>query len=143
MPWPHGHSSSSAETEARSQVEVLRKHRPFSAIAFHRAAEALEVNGQERFALRWYDMALSRCIDQLEQGSGTEAELAAPVSVLVAGRRRVRTSLGMPPDELEGEPIGQAFTGCRVPRRVASGTRCPRSRCTSALLAVGPNPGRK
>src|SRR6478672_9185727 len=87
--------------EAVAGLDALRKHRPFSAVAFHRAAEALEMNGEHHLALRWFDMALSRCTDQLNDGSSSEAELGASVSMLIAGRRRVRTTLRLPADELD------------------------------------------
>ena len=87
--------------DARAELEALRKHRPFSAIAFHLAAEAAEMNGDERLALRWFDMALSRCADQMGLGERSEAEMAGQVAVLVLGRRRVRRSLGLLADDLD------------------------------------------
>src|SRR6478752_7673736 len=33
-------------SEALAGLEALRKHRPFSAVAFHRAAAELEINGE-------------------------------------------------------------------------------------------------
>jgi len=87
--------------EARSQLDLLRKHRPFSPIAFHRAAEAAEASGDQHLALRWFDMALSRCTDQLAQGELIDTEVGTEIALLVFGRRRVRTSLGLPADELD------------------------------------------
>jgi tetratricopeptide (TPR) repeat protein len=89
------------QVDAQSQLNDLRKHKPFSAIAFHRAAEAAKMGGDERLALRWFDMALSRCTDQLAQGEQGQADLGPTIALLVFGRRRVRTSLGLPPDELD------------------------------------------
>jgi len=111
--------------EARSQLEAVRKHRPFSAIAFHRAAEAAEMSGDERLALRWFDMALSRCTDQLQNGERTKAELSTQVALLVSGRRRVRTSLGLPVDDLDragagGEAAPQVAYPGALPPGVAS-----------------------
>src|SRR6478752_3555614 len=88
-------------SDAVAGLEALRKHRPFSAVAFHRAAEALEMNGDHRLALRWFDMALSRCTDQLNDGSSGEVDLGASVSMLLEGRRRVRGILGLPAVELD------------------------------------------
>ena len=107
-------------SDAVAGLEALRKHRPFSALAFHRAAEALEMNGDHRLALRWFDMALSRCTDELNDGSSNEVALGASVSMLLAGRRRVRTTLGFAADELDkaaapgGQPADVAFQG-RLP----------------------------
>jgi tetratricopeptide (TPR) repeat protein len=104
-------------SDAVAGLEALRKHRPFSAVAFHRAAEALEMNGDHRLALRWFDMALSRCTDQLNDGSSSEVDLGASVPLLLAGRRRVRTTLGFAADELDkaaapgGQPPDVAFQG--------------------------------
>jgi SEC-C motif len=113
--------------DARAELEALRKHRPFSAIAFHLAAEAAEMNGDERLALRWFDMALSRCADQMGLGERSEAEMAGQVAMLVLGRRRVRRSLGLPPDDLDragtAEPKVQnpAYSGS-LPPGVATST---------------------
>jgi len=113
--------------EAMAGLDALRKHRPFSAIAFHRAAEALEMNGEQKLALRWFDMALSRCTDQLNDGSSSEAELGASVSMLLEGRRRVRGILGLPADELDqaAAPGGRspevAFQGHLPPGHAAPG----------------------
>ncbi|MGS0687757.1 SEC-C domain-containing protein [Nakamurella sp. GG22] len=87
--------------EARSQLDVLRKHRPFSAIAFHRAAEAAETSNDQRLALRWFDMAVSRSVDLVALGGPSDAAMTAQIALLVIGRARVRKSLGLPPDELD------------------------------------------
>jgi hypothetical protein len=114
--------------EAVAGLEALRKHRPFSAVAFHRAAEALEMNGEHQLALRWFDMALSRCTVQLHDGSSSAAELGASVSTLVARRRRVRSVLGLPTDELDkaaapgGRSPDVAFQGHLPAGRAAPGT---------------------
>jgi len=113
--------------EAVAGLDALRKHRPFSAVAFHRAAEVLEVNGEPKLALRWFDMALSRCTDQLNDGSSSEAELGASVSMLLDGRRRVRGTLGYPADGLDraAAPDGRspevAFQGHLPPGHAAPG----------------------
>ena len=62
-------------TEALAGLEALRKHRPFSPVAFHRAAEALETAGEQKLAPRWFDMALARCTDQLAAGGGDQPGL--------------------------------------------------------------------
>lgn len=84
------------QVDARSQLDDLRKHKPFSAIAFHRAAEAAEMSGDQNLALRWFDMALSRCTDRVTLGERREAEVGPQIALLVFGRRRLRTSLGLP-----------------------------------------------
>ena len=115
-------------TEALAGLEALRKHRPFSPVAFHRAAEALETTGEQKLALRWFDMALSRCTDQLAAGAGDQPGLGASVSMLIGGRRRLRTTLGLPPDELDtvkstgGFPPDDAFQGRLPPGHARPGS---------------------
>jgi hypothetical protein len=92
--------------EARSQLEALRKHKPFSAMAFHRAAEAAEASNDKQLALRWFDMAISRSVDLVSQGERSEAAMGPQIALLVIGRRRVRSSLGLPPDELDSAAAG-------------------------------------
>ena len=72
-------------------------------------------------------MALSRCTDQLNDGSSSEAELGASVSMLLEGRRRVRATLGLPADELDkaaapgGRSPDVAFQGHLPPGHAAPG----------------------
>lgn len=87
-------------SDARSQLNTLRKHKPFSAMAFHQAAEAAAQHGELKLALRWYDMGVSRLTDLLEDG-GFEFELGPKVTVLAIGRAQVRRTLGLDPDELD------------------------------------------
>lgn len=114
--------------EARSQLEQLRKYTPFSAIAFHRAAEAAEMSGETELALRWFDMALSRCADRLEHGDPDEAGMGAQLALLLIGRRRVRKELGLRPNDLDtaGSPEppvpSVAYPGELPPGVVTPGT---------------------
>ena len=87
--------------EARSQLELLWKYTPFSAIASHRAADAAEMGGDLKLALRWFDMALSRCADELKDADVDEDGIGAPVAMLLVGRRRVRRLLGLGSDDLD------------------------------------------
>jgi tetratricopeptide (TPR) repeat protein len=87
--------------EARSQLEQLQNYTPFSAIAFHRAAEAAEMSGDLELALRWFDMALSRCADELKDAALDETGIGAQVALLLVGRRRVRRLLGLRPDDMD------------------------------------------
>jgi hypothetical protein len=86
------------------------------------------MNGEHRLALRWFDMALSRCTDQLNEGSGSETELGGSVAMLLEGRRRVRSTLGLPIDELDkaaapdAQPPDLAFQGHLPPGPAAPGT---------------------
>lgn len=86
--------------DARSQLNTLRKHKPFSAMAFHQAAEAAAQHGELKLALRWYDMGVSRLTDLLDDG-GFESELGPQVTVLAIGRAHVRRTMGLDPDELD------------------------------------------
>lgn len=114
------------QVDARSQLDDLRKHKPFSAIAFHRAAEAAEMSGDQNLALRWFDMALSRCTDQVTLGERREAEAGPQIALLVFGRRRLRTSLGLPADELDraGSPA-QPAPDVAYPGELPSGVVTP------------------
>ena len=82
--------------EARSQLDVLRKHRPFSAIAFHRAAEAAETSNDQRLALRWFDMAVSRSVDLVALGGPSDAAMTTQIALLVIGRARVACAAHKP-----------------------------------------------
>ena len=86
-------------------------------------------------------MALSRCTDQLAAGAGDQPGLGASVSMLIGGRRRVRTTLGLPADELDkvestgGFPPDDAFQGRLPPGHAAS-------RIGGAGAVLAPGPGR-
>ncbi len=111
--------------EARAQLHALRKHRPFSAIAFHRAAEAAETSNDQRLALRWFDMGVSRSVDLVALGEGTDAAMTTQIALLVMGRARVRKSLGLPPDELDS--AASPSPDAAYPNELPPGVATPRT----------------
>ncbi|MEV1116736.1 tetratricopeptide repeat protein [Actinosynnema sp. NPDC049800] len=87
--------------QAEAQLDTLRRERPPSPAPYHLAAELLEERGSLDEALTWYGMALSRLTEEeLAQRSG-EFGFASYANTVLAGRRRVRQALAMPPDELD------------------------------------------
>ena len=84
--------------EARTQLNELRKHRPFAPTAFQRAGLAMYLHSSPEDGARWYTMGLSRCTDQLDAGLGG-AEIEAALPLLAAERRSIRRELGQPADD--------------------------------------------
>lgn len=88
------------DEQALATLNELRKRKPFSAPAFARAADLMGQHCSLIDALRWLDMALSRCTDQL----GTDADtptLRQQISGFATARRDVRQRIGRPLDDLD------------------------------------------
>ncbi|ROP37807.1 tetratricopeptide repeat protein [Saccharothrix texasensis] len=113
--------------EARAQLDTLRRERPPSASPYHLAAELLEERGALDESLTWFTMAVSRLTEEeLAQRDG-EFGFAGYANNVLAGRRRVRQALAMPPDELDesvesladrAEDFTRALTPRAVPQEV-------------------------
>ncbi|MEU4444565.1 tetratricopeptide repeat protein [Actinosynnema sp. NPDC050801] len=87
--------------QARTQLDTLRRERPPSPAPYHLAAELLEGRGALDEALTWFTMAVSRLTqEEMAQREG-EFGFASYANNVLAGRRRVRQALAMPPDELD------------------------------------------
>lgn len=87
--------------QARAQLDTLRRERPSAPAPYHLAAELLEERGALDEALTWFNMAVSRLTEEeLAQREG-EFGFVSYANNVLAGRRRVRRALAMPPDELD------------------------------------------
>ncbi|MCE7006417.1 SEC-C domain-containing protein [Kibdelosporangium philippinense] len=87
--------------QAQAQLDELRHQRPSSPTPYHLAAELLEDRGQHQQALTWFNMAVARLTEQEMADRDTEFGFLSYANNIVAGRRRVRHALGIPPDELD------------------------------------------
>lgn len=87
--------------EAYAQLGQLKAARPASPDPYQAAAELLEARGDARAALDWFNMAVSRLDEQELAALRGELGWAAYAATAVHGRRRVRETLGLPPDELD------------------------------------------
>ncbi|MEU4764643.1 SEC-C metal-binding domain-containing protein [Actinosynnema sp. NPDC023794] len=126
--------------QARAQLDTLRRERPSSPAPYHLAAELLEGRGALDEALTWFGMAVSRLTEEeLAQRSG-EFGFASYANAVLAGRRRVRRALGMPPDELDEsvrsmEDHAEEFARALTPRTSPEEARVlfwPRGQITRA-----------
>lgn len=89
------------DDEARAQLETLRRERPSSPAPYHLAAELAEARNDLDEALTWFNMAVARLTEQeLAQQRG-ESGVFSYANNILAGRRRVRSALGLPADELD------------------------------------------
>jgi tetratricopeptide (TPR) repeat protein len=116
--------------EGRAQLGVLRQQRPSSPMPYHLAAELLEERGEHQQALTWFNMAISRLSDEELGDLHHEFGFPSYAGHLLAGRRRVRRAVGLPPDELDDSvpEINPARFGSidDLAERLAHGARPPR-----------------
>ena len=112
---------------AQAQLDELRQQRPSSPTPFHLAGELLEDRGEHQQALAWFNMAVARLTEQEMADRDTEFGFLSYANNVVAGRRRVRHALGIPPDELDtsvqtpseqAEDLARALTPPTTPREV-------------------------
>ncbi|WP_054814778.1 SEC-C metal-binding domain-containing protein [Nocardia arizonensis] len=89
------------DTDARTELDTLRHNRTESPVPYHMAAELLEERGDHQQALTWFNMAVSRLTDEDMAETGTEFGFLSYANNVLAGRRRIRRALGMPPDQLD------------------------------------------
>jgi tetratricopeptide (TPR) repeat protein len=89
------------EDEARAQFDVLRRDRPSSPMPYHMAAELLEERTEYQEALTWFNIAVSRLTEQEMADRHGEFRFLSYANHVIAGRRRVRQALELPPDELD------------------------------------------
>jgi tetratricopeptide (TPR) repeat protein len=87
--------------EAQVQLNTLRRERPSSPAPCHLAAELLEERGAHQEALTWFTMAATRLTEEEMAARDNELGFLSYANNVLAGRRRVREALGMPPDELD------------------------------------------
>jgi tetratricopeptide (TPR) repeat protein len=87
--------------EAQVQLDALRRERPSSPSPYHLAAELLEERGAHQEALTWFTMAATRLTEEEMAARDNELGFLSYANNVLAGRRRVRQALGMPPDELD------------------------------------------
>jgi tetratricopeptide (TPR) repeat protein len=85
--------------QAQAQLDELRHQRPPTPMPYHLAAELLEERGEAQQALTWFNMAISRLSKQEMAQRDTEFGFFSYAHHLLAGRRRVRHTLGLPADE--------------------------------------------
>jgi tetratricopeptide (TPR) repeat protein len=113
--------------QAQAQLDELRHQRPSSPAPYHLAAELLEDRGEYQQALTWFNMAVARLTEQEMADRDTEFGFLSYANNVVAGRRRVRHALGMPPDELDesvkalseqAKDLARALTPPAPPREV-------------------------
>ncbi|GAB3038783.1 hypothetical protein GCM10011376_34130 [Nocardioides flavus (ex Wang et al. 2016)] len=78
-------------TELDQTLRGLAREDEVSPTTCHLVAEAYEIHGQLRQALRWYNIPFTHGYPD-----GDPAD-----SMLLDGRRRVRTALGLAPDQLD------------------------------------------
>jgi hypothetical protein len=105
------------DEEARVQLAALRAAPPSSPMPWHMGAELLESRGELDQALTWFTAAVSRLS---AEEMATRHQGLSYANALLAGRRRVRRSLGQPPDDLDDsvselgpsttDSVGAAFT---------------------------------
>jgi hypothetical protein len=74
-----------------NELRQLARQDAASPTTCHLVAEAYELQGQPRLALRWYNIPFTHN-DPID---------GAVDDLLLAGRRRVRAELGLPPDRLD------------------------------------------
>lgn len=87
--------------EAHAQLDALRRERPSSPIPYYLAAELLESRDDLDEALTWVNMAVSRLTEQELAEQRGEFGAFSYANAVLAGRRRIRTELGLPADELD------------------------------------------
>jgi tetratricopeptide (TPR) repeat protein len=85
--------------EARAQLAALRQCRPPTPTPYLLAAELLEERAEYQEALTWFNMAVSR-ISEPEMAD-RHGWVLSYANLILGGRRRVRETLGLPPDELD------------------------------------------
>ncbi|GLY70904.1 tetratricopeptide repeat protein [Amycolatopsis taiwanensis] len=87
--------------EARAQLDALRRERPSSPAPYHLAAELVESRDDLDEALTWFNMAVARLTEQEMAQQRGEFGAFSYANNILAGRRRVRSALGLPADELD------------------------------------------
>ena len=87
------------DEQARAQLDALRRERPSSPSPYHLAGELLEELGALQESLTWFNMAVSRLTEQEMAEQEGEFGFFSYANNVLAGRRRVRQALEMPPDE--------------------------------------------
>lgn len=83
--------------DARAQLDALREDRPASAAPYQLAAELAETRGELQEALTWMNMAVSR----LPEDELAELGILSYANNVLAGRRRIRRAMDLPPDDLD------------------------------------------
>jgi tetratricopeptide (TPR) repeat protein len=87
--------------EARVHIDALRRDRPSSPSPFFLLAELFEERQEYDEALRWFNVAVSHFADEELPGFGNDPGPLSFAGMILAGRRRVRRALGLPPDKLD------------------------------------------
>ncbi|MCX4093795.1 SEC-C metal-binding domain-containing protein [Nocardia sp. alder85J] len=108
------------DADANAQLDALRQDRINSAAPYHMAAELLEERGDLQQALTWFNIATSRLSDDEMAERDTELGFLSYASHVLAGRRRVRRALELPPDDLDDSVASLAdradeFTRTAIP----------------------------
>jgi tetratricopeptide (TPR) repeat protein len=85
------------DEQAHAELDTLRQNRPASPSPYHLAGELMEERGDLQEALTWFNMAVARLEDEEMADLGPMTYAGS----VVGGRRRVRTALELPPDELD------------------------------------------
>jgi tetratricopeptide (TPR) repeat protein len=84
---------------ARRLAEEIRRSRPADADVYALIGEDYEAAGDLAEANRWMNLGLHRFLGQIEDGDDESPDTTGVL--LLTARRRVRQSLGFPPDEFD------------------------------------------
>ncbi|MEQ7005933.1 SEC-C metal-binding domain-containing protein [Actinopolymorpha sp. B17G11] len=91
--------------EAQDQLDALRRDRPASITPYFLVGELLEERREYDEALRWFNIAVSRCTEEDLPGPDRDPGPLSFAGMILAGRRRVRRALGLPADNLDNKVV--------------------------------------
>jgi tetratricopeptide (TPR) repeat protein len=89
------------DEDALAQLDALRELPPSSPGPCQMAGELLEAHARNDLALVWFDLAVSLLTAEERAAMRSVGASGLYGKMMVAGRRRVRRSLGLPDDELD------------------------------------------
>ena len=90
---------------AFAELAALRGDRPLHVAPAHMAAEVLEEHGHLDESLQWFNIATTRLDDDELARVGQDWPRFSYAAQVLAGRRRVRASLGLPEDALDAAVV--------------------------------------
>lgn len=91
--------SEGREEDARALAHELRRQRPTPAFALGDVAGNLWAQGHLEEAHRWYTLAASRLLGELESGAPSPEQRA--LTTVLAARAELRAEMDLPADELD------------------------------------------
>jgi tetratricopeptide (TPR) repeat protein len=89
------------DADALAQLDALKELPPSSPGPCQMAAELLEERARSELALAWFDLAVSLLSEEERASMRAAGAEGIYAKMIVAGRRRVRRTLGLPDDELD------------------------------------------